>query len=191
MIFGFSIVEVGVLFFAIAGFLFSFVNYCRTGNLKQYANDIKFILKESEDMKYKTSDQREKAQQTFTPYKNEYVYDERNNTLEATGEQIDVQKLINSVLPTALESILQKYLNNQAVAISPEDKVIVDYSDLRDDLEMRTDYINVAEDYREKFGLSADMTHEEIYQFMDKKAKELKEFIAGSTKKSEVKNDET
>lgn len=188
MILGYDIYQVALLFCATAGFLFSLVNFFRTGNFKTFLTNSLFIATEVEKMQYKTNDERVRSKQTFSPYKKDYIYDSKTNSLIEKEELIDVNAFIQSVLPTAIETILKKYLDNNSIVTDDNDKLIYDYSDIRDSLEIQTDYINRAEDYRERYNLPLDWSVNQIYDFISQKSEELKNNIIKSTKKEDNNN---
>lgn len=191
MIFGYDIVDVFILFCVCAGFLFAIVIFLRTGNLKAFFENVEFISNEVEEMQYKLPDERVKTTQTFTPYKNDFVYDKKTNSLIKKNEQVDVNALIQSVLPTAIETILKKYLDNGSIVQNSEDKSMIDYTDLRDDLEIMADYHETAEQYRDKYKLPDDWSVGQIYDFISAESVKLKDKITKVTqpKDKEINED--
>lgn len=89
---------------------------------------------EVDNMKYRTPNSRETeipVQQSFSPLVTQYRFNKEKNELEELPNKLDVQKLVDSSLNTALEAMFDKFLN---VPIDPGEAVIDDKRDMLDRL---------------------------------------------------------
>lgn len=105
-----------------------------------------------------------------------YRVNKTTNELEATGEYIDMDELIQSARDTCLQAVLEKFetLRKSVDTVSDDVEIYDGYRDKMDDL---TVLIDRANEYREQFGLDDSTSLQDIYSFVDKKAVELKASI--------------
>ena len=167
---------------AIVSAVFAVVNFFRTGSIKKLFSDLDIIAKESEEMsRYRLPSYREedgtRATQTFDNKKKTYIYVKSSNSLEESPELVDLQEVMNSFLNDSLDAIIKKYSEQLSyvppVADNTEDYV-GQYNDVRNALDYMTEAIEQAEDLREQFGLSDDMSIDQIYKYAQMKSEELK-----------------
>ena len=133
---------------------------------------------------YKKQEERktnpENFSQSFTPYSPEYVYNPATRELElvsATGK--NDQAKIDSFIEFALDRILARFsdsaeLYRKSVKADDDEDVVADYSSVSSDLGALGDAFDIAEDYREKFGLADSMSFSDIMKFVGDRAAELK-----------------
>lgn len=114
-----------------------------------------------------------KFSQTFSYIEPEYKLNVKENRLEKVGNK-DLSEMLNSNLDCALDKIISKYgfLPNQ----SPVNLVdgVGNVEDFDDNLQELQYICDVAEDYREKFGLAEDVSIEKIYQLVSQASDGLK-----------------
>lgn len=141
-----------------------------------------------------------KFSQTFSYIEPEYKLNVKENKLEKIGNK-DLSAMLNSNLDCALDKIIAKYgfLPTQ----SPVNLIdgVGNVENFDDDLQELQEICDVAEDYREKFGLAEDVSIEKIYQLVAQASNCLKSKLQGSVSretkvevpsvKSEVENGET
>lgn len=141
-------------------------------------------LKECEEMRYKTVDTPTEHKQEFSETVPDYVLNPSTNELERLPVDKNVQEMIQSYIECALERALQRYVNIH----DAEDQVmpVIEYERAVSDLADLSQAIETAEQYREEFDLPDSYSISQIYQFVDQRAKELKQQI--STKKEDSKN---
>lgn len=151
------------------------------------------VMKEVENlMKYKTLEENEKTRSrgtSFSPYRDCYVLNPSTNELEKLPTQENIQDKINSFLDCALERALERFMPKNVIE---KDDVAEQYSQRQVDLADLANAMEIAEEYRDKFGLSDKMSMGEIYGFVDGQAKALKQRLDEfSKKKEEDKNNES
>lgn len=122
-----------------------------------------------------------KFAQTFKPYKEEYVFDEKVNNIVVCGK-IDIQKEVNSFMDLTLESLLDKYLVG-GFDLPKEDFSYVDTNDLNfipegDFFDMENERQDILDEL-EQLGINEKNVN-------TKRDEILKKFIT----KAEVKGDE-
>lgn len=145
------------------------------------------FLEEKTEMKYKTFDtahQNEKSQK-FSKYVDDYVLDPATNLLEKLPRQKNIQEYINSFVDCALERAFERFMPSKVI----EDDSVADYTQRLSDLGTMADAMDVAEEYRERFGLPDTLSVKEIYEYVDREAKALKEKL--SAVKEDRNSDET
>lgn len=162
-----------------AGSFFAIIQFFRTGNLKKLRED---LLKVVEEMKFRLPDyQSDKkfdsktVSQDFTGsnLKKDYVLDERSGELLEKPEKIDLQQVINSCVESSFERVLEKYLPDCV----QENTEPIDYTNTMSDLENLSQVLDIAEEYRDKYGLSDDMSVTDIYSYISNLASDLQKGI--------------
>ena len=161
------VLEYGPMVVAIVA---AIVMFFRTKNVK--------YIKEIEDIvKYRVSSEKVKGAftQDFegTRYVKQYRLNKATNALEECEEPLDVQALVNS----CKDYCLQECLNRFFPADDKKSQVVQEYDDTLDDIDSLTEAFNVAEDYREKLGLSDEANITEIFAAMEKRSAELKKYV--------------
>lgn len=154
-------------FFSIIAIVCFIITYIRTGNIKKSISDFREVY----DMKYKTVDsERKKYNQSFTPEVKDYLLNSVTNELEELPKKKNVDDYIQSHIESCLERALERFLPK----VKYEDDLIADYTERCDDLASLGEAIEMAEYYREKFGLSDSASIADIYSAVDNSAKVLK-----------------
>lgn len=131
------------------------------------------IISRRLDMKYKTESSalKENAEdkgQTFEKNIPVYRLNKVTGELEDSGEVVDVDALVNSSKETALSFALDRFIPQEEY-----DEVKEVYDIMRDDLDLAQELTSVADSYRAKFGLGADVPVNEVFTYVRKKADEL------------------
>lgn len=101
-------------------------------------------------MKYRTPNYREKVEaeaQSFDPLVTQYRYNKTTGELEELPDKLDIQKLVDSSLNTALEAMFDKYLPSEI------DDIEQDLTDNRDKLDRLSDAMNFADTLKEELKL--------------------------------------
>lgn len=164
-----KIYELISLVLAIIGMIVTFI---RTGSIKE----IKSMLYRSPDYQRDIKDEKaplaDNHKQEFSYLKTQYVLNENTGELEEKEEKLDLQKLINSSVETALDRMLNRFMPSEN--ISESDEIFETYSD---DLAAYGEVLEMAEDYRDKFGLGADVPVEQIFARLTEESKKLKDSI--------------
>lgn len=156
-------------------------------NFKEIYDDMsKFRLPDyQEDKKFDKSVHRQK----FSKYSPEYVYNEDTEELKATGGKIDDQAVIDSYLDTCFEKVLEKFLPELIEKAQPDtDGVYGDSTQIKQDLADFASMLEVAEEYREKYNLSADLDAIQVFNAVQKLSDEQSAYIKGVSDKN-VKKD--
>lgn len=157
-------------------FIFSIMLYRKTGN-------IKYLTEVVDKMKYRTAhynvtectDKKtgevktvvNRCSQSFDKLVPIYRLNKVTNELEKTDEFIDIQEQIESYKEMALQSMLERFMPKLV-----DDTA--DYTAIKGDLDFLTESLDIAEEYREKFGLSDTATTQDIFSHMKKYSEELK-----------------
>lgn len=117
--------------------------------------------------------------QTFSYIEPEYKLNVKENRLDKVGNK-DIAEALNSNLDCALDKIISKYgfLPTQTPVNLIDGVGVVDNFD--DNLQELQEICDVAEDYREKFGLAEDVSIEKIYQLIAQASDGLKSKLQGS-----------
>ena len=87
--------------------------------------------------------------QVFSSLKPVYKLNKVTGELEKTEEVIDVQEMIDSVIPMTLENILSKFLPAEKV----DDGELVEIADMQSDLDLLQETFSQAEQLREKYNI--------------------------------------
>lgn len=111
--------------------------------------------------------------QYFTSFKKDYRLDERNNELVETGTETNIQAQIQSALESTFDKLIQKYLPTQ----QEEDPAIKTLARMQDRLELMSEALDTAEQYREQYQLSDDLSATEIFKLVSDKSEQLKALI--------------
>lgn len=109
-------------------------------------------------------------------FKPVYRLNKVSNELEKTDEVVDIQELLNSCRDYCLSSCLDRFLPSDSLD-SSVDNLVAEYDDTLDDLDNLTAALDLAEDYREKFNLSHEMSVDDIFKFVSDRAGDLKSAI--------------
>lgn len=157
------------------------VTFIRTGSITKSLD----ILKEVFDLKYRTVDTRINEKQSFSDFIKDYILNTATNELEELPIPKNVQDKIQSFIGTSLEFALEKFLPkvknydeycNDLCSVPTE--VIADvYQSRVEDMASIAESMELAEKYRQDFGLPDTATYADIYAAIDKKARELKESL--------------
>ena len=151
--------EYGGVIFAAVQVMLSLAIYGKFSN-----NFLKQFLKEVDILYHRKIEDAEQAipsvSQSFSETRPSYVLNESTNELERLPSDEDVQAKIDSILSTALERILDRYLP-QDVQESDE---IADYAAVRADLSELGEMYERAEEYRERYGLPDAMSVNDVVQ---------------------------
>lgn len=169
------------IFFAVY-LLVSFVLYFRTRNNK-------YLMEVLNEVKYRLPDYREREPaeaQSFDTMKPVYRLNKQTNELELTDEVIDMQELLNSAKDYCLSACLERFLPTQTV-----DETVAQRDAYYDDLDIMTQYYDIADEYREKLGLDDAVSAEKVYEAMVNKASELDKFVKMQQNVSASKNNNT
>lgn len=174
-----SVNDFGLLISVIVGFLCFLVTLFRTGSVQKAIKN----LKEYEEMiKYKVAEKpQEPKVQEFSKTITDYILDPVTNELEVSPIPKDVDAEIQSFKDVSLESALEKFLPDD---VKTSDQ-IADYANMSADLSVLADAIDLAEDYREQYNLSDDMTTEQIFKFVQQQSDDLKQSILSQTNKKQ------
>lgn len=140
------------------------------------------------EMKYKTEKEAltENAKiegQTFEKNIPVYRLNKATGELEDSGEVVDIDALVNSSKETALSFALDRFIPQEEY-----DEVKEVYDIMRDDLDLAQELTSVADSYRQKFGLGADVSVNDVFTYVRKKADELGSLI--KEKEKEVTENE-
>lgn len=173
--------------FCVVGFIYAVVTFMRTGSIKKSVES--FV--EVDKLKYKTLESnkatREKGTE-FLPYRDCYVLNPDTNEIEKLPTQENIQDKINSYIECALERALERFAPQHVIE---KEEAVEGYSRCRDDLASLASAMEVAEEYRDKYGLSEKLSMADIYGFVDKKAQELKLHLDSFSRKKEEIGDES
>lgn len=125
--------------------------------------------------------------QTFETLKPVYRLNPATNELEKTDEVIDIQEIINSCRETCLQTVLERFFPTETT----ENVVQETYSNMLDDLDYFREMSNVAEEYKIKLGLPADLSIQQVFEKVQTKSNDLKSQLEKlkEQKKDEKKED--
>lgn len=169
---------VAVIFYVVFGFVISYktknINY-----LSEVFDTMKKILYRTEGTALESSENL--VGQSFDENKPTYRLNKASGELEQDGT-VNVQELINSAVSVALERMLDKFLP-QSTEI--EEKT-VELNSMNDDLDYLVEAFNKAEDYREKYNLSENLSIQDIYKVVSNKSNELVKQLNDFTEKQKL-----
>lgn len=135
-------------------------------------------------MKFRKSDYLEKDPHyndslypVFSPYEKEWKWDEKCQQLVDVG-LVNTQELVQSFENCALSKIFDKFVTDNDVRLAlgietiPEftDDEPVDASSFKADLVNVGEVMDLAEDFRERYGLSYDMPYGKVFEYVQKHA---------------------
>lgn len=117
--------------------------------------------------------------QSFSNFQAQYMLDSKTNKLVQIEDK-DCQELIQSSADCALDKILEKFgyeglFINLPKAIDTDD--VLDGGQNIDVLQEMGESIDIANNWRDKLGLSYDLTTEQVFEFMNNNKEKLKAFI--------------
>lgn len=160
---------------AVVSLVVAFIVYKRTGNLKKSIQ----IMQEVDEklMKYRMSDYRQENHeevsttgQTFSNFETQYKYNKNTKMLEELPNKRDIQAEIDSYKNCALDYILEKFLP----AGGQIQEVTTRLNKYEDDLFEMSKLSQLAEDYKDRFGLSEDLSIEDVFAEVSKQSDLLK-----------------
>lgn len=133
--------------------------------------------------------------QVFDEYADDYKYVEATGEIVKSPERVNIQAKIDSYRSTALDVLLNKYLGNDDSVSGDPGYVDHDYGRLYNDLADLGQCIEIANDYRDRYGLDDGMSVVDVYKFVQGKLDTLNSEIAakqsGNVVKGGVDHDET
>lgn len=131
-------------------------------------------IKEVDDMKLKTvrynGDASTVSAQHFENLQIDYTLDRVTNSLKEKDEKIDLQAQINSVRPSTLDELLDRLLPVVDETLRTAQS---DYRTLSDDLYEMGKAFEAAEFYRDRLGLSDDLSFIQVMEAVQAKGQEL------------------
>lgn len=178
----------------IVSVVISLINFVRTGELSKSAK--KFIQGETETVKgYKKP---VKAyQQEFSEVRDQYVLNSVTNVLEKSPLKENVQEKIQSYASSCFQNVIELLLNPESYKDGENVKVVDDvalHNDVEEDLAYMGDVFEIAEGYREKFGLPDTMSVEQVFakvgEYSKQLADKIKEQAEAQNKTVEKESDE-
>lgn len=158
----------------VLAFIAFIITFVRTGSVKKSLRDFKEVF----EVKYRTFDTRDKTAPKpteFSPYVDDYVLNPDTNELEKLPNPKNIQAKIDSYIECALDRSLEKFMPN---VVSEIDDVSEQYSRSREDLASVGEAMEIAEEYRDKFGLSDNASIADIYSELDKHSRVLKDKLS-------------
>lgn len=152
-------------------------------NFKEIYDDMsKFRLPDYQEAK---NFDKSVLRQKFSKFSPEYVFNEDTEELKATGGKIDDQAIIDSYLDTCFEKVLEKFLPELIEKAQPDsDGVYGDSTQIKQDLADFASMLEVAEEYREKYNLSADLDAIQVFNAVQKLSDEQSAYIKGFSDKN-------
>lgn len=112
---------------------------------------------------YRVNEHNEGTKQKFDAVVDEFCYDEKTNTLIIVGK-IDLQEQLQSGLSYALDKILDRFLDSSVSSDNVVDSDnIFDTTENFKDLTELGQVIERANYYRELFGLSDELSYDEVF----------------------------
>lgn len=133
----------------------------------------------SQIMKYRLPSYREKTpaeKQSFSPLVTQYRYNKATDELEELPDKLDVQKLVDSSLQTALEAMFDKFLSPDAQS---QAQTFID--DTRDTLDRLTDAMQYVDELKDEFKLDEFASMQDVQKVLEEriesKQKELNDEV--------------
>lgn len=178
------------LLLLIIAFVVNIVNLFRTGRLNTSAK--KFIKETTEEMSRDLK--RPVHSQSFTEEREDYILNSVTNMLEKSPVKVNVQKKIQSYVVTCLENVLNALQHPEE--FEDGDNVMVEDSvatrnDMLEDLSYAGQLFDIAEEYRERFGLSADMSVQDVFNYVQTQADEMGERLKNQGQQEVENNAQT
>lgn len=125
-------------------------------------------------MKYRKAEHKEHYTQSFCAEVDDYLYDDENDCLVVVGK-INLQEQLQSGLSTALDKILDRFLNGAI-----DESNVIDSPNVFDRTENITDLadlgeiIEKADYYRQLFNLPDEMSYDDVFVQAQAKLNSLK-----------------
>lgn len=161
--------------FGVSALLAFLITFIRTGSISKSIKN----LKEVQDLKYQTQEDRVQPSQSFSETVPDYVLNPSSNELERLPVDKNIQEYIQSFVDTALANALERFLPK---VISEDDDTVESYADKQADLGSLADAMDIAEEYREKYNLPDSYSMADIYSFVDQQASAIKSKLADLNK---------
>lgn len=132
--------------------------------------------------------------QSFTEEREDYILNSVTNMLEKSPVKVNVQKKIQSYVVTCLENVLNALQHPEE--FEDGDNVMVEDSvatrnDMLEDLSYAGQLFDIAEEYRERFGLSADMSVQDVFNYVQTQADEMGERLKNQGQQEVENNAQT
>ena len=141
--------------------------------------------------------QKSKFRQKFSHYVPVYAWSEEKQCVVELPQKKDQQAFIQSNEDCALDKILDKYGYDLVAQESLKSSFLVADTSSTEKLDLAEwgDYFTKAEEIRDKFNLSCDLSADEVYQLAQKQVNELiNKYKGGSTgekKENEPSSEQT
>lgn len=163
--------------------VFSVILFFRTGN-KKYLKEVNDMIKYRSTSLNKVSTDGKNYSQNFegTKYKPVYRLNKVTGELELTDEVIDITELINSAKEYCLNACLERFIPQNT---DEESVVRESYDSTLTNLDELTYALELAEEYRDKFGMSIDASFEDIFKRVNDESVVLKSKLDSLKKKPE------
>ena len=178
------------LLLLIIAFVVNIVNFFRTGRLNNSAK--KYIKETLEEMPRDLK--RPVHSQSFTEERDDYVLNTVTNMLEKSPVPVNVQKQIQSYIGTCLENVLNALLHPEEFEdgdnVTLQDSV-ASRNDMLEDLSYAGEMFDIAEEYRERFNLSPDMSVQDIFKYVQTQADEMGERLKNQGQQEVENNAQT
>ena len=178
------------LLLLIIAFIVSIVNFFRTGRLNTSAKE--FIKETIQEMPRDLK--RPVHSQSFTEERDDYVLNTVTNMLEKSPVPVNVQKKIQSYIGTCLENVMNALLHPEEFEdgdnVTLQDSV-ASRNDMLEDLSYAGEMFDIAEEYRERFNLSPDMSVQDIFKFVQTQADEMGERLKNQGQQEVENNAQT
>ncbi len=178
------------LLLLIIAFVVNIVNFFRTGRLNNSAK--KYIKETLEEMPRDLK--RPVHSQSFTEERDDYVLNTVTNMLEKSPVPVNVQKKIQGYVGTCLENVLNALLHPEEFEdgdnVTLQDSV-ASRNDMLEDLSYAGEMFDIAEEYRERFNLSPDMSVQDIFKFVQTQADEMGERLKNQGQQEVENNAQT
>ena len=178
------------LLLLIISFIVSIVNFFRTGRLNTSAKE--FIKETIQEMPRDLK--RPVHSQSFTEERDDYILNSVTNMLEKSPVPVNVQKKIQSYVGTCLENVINAFLHPEEFEdgdnVTLQDSV-ASRNDMLEDLSYAGEMFDIAEEYRERFNLSSDMSVQDIFKFVQKQADEMGERLKNQGQQEVENNAQT
>lgn len=158
--------------------------FVNLANGKSFKSSFAQLKEDIESMKYRTADYQQQKNgtapgQSFTPYRKDYFYDRSTGELVEKELPVNVQDQIDSYKDVALKTVLNRLLPPG----DEDDSAADDYYRLSRDLDTMLEAHDVAEEFKERYGLDEDLDMYEVFDIMEERAKSMR---ADLVKKSEL-----